>query len=45
MVELDAKGTRLLSRITRKSASVLKLETGKPVYAQIKGIAVLESFT
>ena len=43
MVELDAKGTRLLSRITSKSASILKLDTGKHVYAQIKGIAVLES--
>lgn len=45
MVELDANGTRLLSRITGKSASVLKLDIGKPVYAQIKGIAILESFS
>ena len=41
MVELDAKGTRLLSRITSKSASVLKLDIGKPIYAQVKGIAVI----
>lgn len=42
MVELDAKGTRLLSRITSKSASLLKLSKGKSVYAQIKGIAIVE---
>ena len=42
MVELDAKGTRLLSRITSKSASLLKLVKGKPIYAQVKGIAVIE---
>ena len=42
MVELDAKGTRLLSRITSKSASTLKLSIGKPIYAQVKGIAVIE---
>ncbi len=41
MVELDAKGTHLLSRITRKSASVLGLEPGKAVFAQVKGIAVV----
>lgn len=42
LVELDAKGTHLLSRITRKSVSVLGLEPGKVVYAQVKGIAVTE---
>ena len=42
MVELDAKGTRLLSRITSKSASILKLDTGKPIFAQVKGIAVID---
>ncbi len=42
MVELDAKGVRLLSRITRKSLSVLGLESGKQVFAQVKGTAVIE---
>lgn len=41
MVELDANGTRFLSRITRKSASVLNLQPGIPVFAQIKGTAVV----
>ena len=41
MVALDASGVRLLSRITRKSASMLALEVGKPVFAQVKGVAVL----
>lgn len=42
LIELDAKGTHLLSRITSKSANTLKLGTGKPIYAQVKGIAVIE---
>lgn len=42
MVELDAAGTHLLSRITRKSVSVLGLEPGKSVFAQVKGTAVIE---
>ena len=42
IVELDAQGTRLLSRITSKSVNALKLGAGKTVYAQIKGIAVIE---
>ncbi|MBR7069239.1 MAG: molybdenum ABC transporter ATP-binding protein [Oxalobacter sp.] len=41
MVELDAKGSHLLSRITRKSAVVLGLEPGKAVFAQVKGTAVI----
>lgn len=41
MVRLDAGGVSLLSRITRKSASQLNLICGQPVYAQIKGIALL----
>ncbi len=41
MVELDAGGTHLLSRITRKSAVVLGLEPGKAVFAQVKGTAVI----
>lgn len=41
MVGLDAGGTRLLCRITRKSASALGLEPGKSLFAQVKGVAVL----
>lgn len=42
LIELDAKGTRLLSRITSKSVNTLKLGIGKPIFAQVKGIAVIE---
>ena len=42
LVELDAKGTHLLSRITSKSVNTLKLDRGKPIFAQVKGIAVIE---
>lgn len=42
MVGLDANGTRLLARITSKSCMALDLAPGKPVYAQIKGIAILK---
>ncbi len=42
MVELDAKGTHFLSRITRKSAAVLALAPNTQVFAQIKGTAVVE---
>ena len=42
LIELDAKGTRLLSRITSKSVNTLKLDIGKPIFAQVKGIAVIE---
>lgn len=42
MVGLDAGGTRLLCRITKKSASTLELKPGKTLYAQVKGVAVLE---
>lgn len=41
MVGLDVGGTRMLSRITRKSAATLALEAGKSLYAQVKGVAVL----
>ena len=40
MVRLDAGGTPLLARITRKSQSRLGLKTGMPVYAQIKSVAL-----
>jgi len=41
MVGLDAGGVRLLSRVTRKSATSLHLEVGQKLYAQIKGVAIL----
>ncbi len=41
IVTLNAGGTTLLARITRKSAKTLRLAEGLPVFAQIKGIAVL----
>ena len=40
MVRLDAGGTPLLARITRKSQSRLGLEAGMQVYAQIKSVAL-----
>jgi len=39
-VRLDLKGTALLARITRKSASELGLRPGLPVYALIKSISI-----
>lgn len=42
MVGLDARGTRLLARITSKSCASMDLRPGKTVYAQIKGIAILK---
>ena len=41
LVQLDAGGTKLLSRITRKSADALKLAPGQQVYAQIKTAALV----
>ena len=42
MVSLQAGGTRLLARITQHSAKALQLQAGMPVYAQIKGMALLD---
>ncbi len=42
MVELDANGTRLLCRVTARSATTLELMPGKQVYAQIKAVAVVD---
>ncbi|WP_293778580.1 molybdenum ABC transporter ATP-binding protein [uncultured Oxalicibacterium sp.] len=42
MIGLDANGTRLLSRITRKSVAAMQLQIGSRVYAQIKGVAILK---
>lgn len=41
MVALDAGGSRLLARITQKSIDALNLQPGSPVFAQVKGVAVL----
>jgi molybdate transport system ATP-binding protein len=42
MVGLDAGGARLLARITRKSAALLRLRAGAAVHAQVKGVAIVE---
>ena len=41
MVCLDAGGSALLARITSRSANALRLEVGKPLFAQVKGVAIL----
>jgi molybdate transport system ATP-binding protein len=41
MVRLDAGGSPLLARITRKSADALALAVGQAVFAQVKGVAIL----
>ncbi|SDC47263.1 molybdate transport system ATP-binding protein [Paracidovorax valerianellae] len=41
MVALDAQGTPLLARVTQRSARALALAPGLPVFAQIKGVALL----
>jgi len=41
LVQLDLGGTRLLARVTRRSATLLGLQFGRTVFAQIKGAAVL----
>ena len=42
MVALDVQGTPLLARITRRSATHLGLTAGLRVFAQVKGVAVLD---
>ena len=41
MVALSAGGAALLARITLKSCDALRLQPGCPVFAQVKGVAVL----
>ncbi|MCG8425928.1 MAG: molybdenum ABC transporter ATP-binding protein [Chromatiales bacterium] len=41
MVRLLAGDTPILSRVTRKSATLLGLEKGKQVYVQVKSVALL----
>jgi len=42
LVALHAGDTPLLARVTRKSADALRLAPGQRVFAQIKGVAVLD---
>jgi len=42
LVALDAGGAALLARVTRKSARALALAPGRRVFAQVKGVAVLD---
>ena len=42
LVRLEAGGTPLLARITRKSCVHLQLAPGKPVYALIKSVALVD---
>src|SRR6218665_48107 len=42
MVALDVGPTRLLARVTQRSAQALALAPGQSVFAQIKGIAVID---
>jgi molybdate transport system ATP-binding protein len=41
LIQLDLGGTRLLARVTMRSAALLGIRPGQPVFAQIKGAAVL----
>jgi len=41
IVKLDAGGTAMLARITRRSYDQLGLDIGKPVWAQVKAVALL----
>lgn len=41
MVSLNAGGSTLLARITRKSVAALQLQPSSAVFAQVKGVAVL----
>ena len=41
IVKLDAGGTALLARITRRSYDQLQLAVGRPVWAQVKAAALL----
>lgn len=41
LVRLDASGTRLLARITRKSAHLLGVLPGAALYVQLKSVAIM----
>jgi molybdate transport system ATP-binding protein len=42
LVRLDLAGTRLLARITRKSAEALQLVPGRQVYVQVKAVSLVQ---
>jgi len=42
LVALDLQGTPLLARITQRSARTLQLAPGQRVFAQIKGVGILD---
>ncbi|MGY6214828.1 molybdenum ABC transporter ATP-binding protein [Methylolobus aquaticus] len=42
LVRLEANGSPLLARITRRSSHALGLAPGRPVWAQIKAVALLD---
>ena len=42
LVALDAAGTALLARITRRSCQQLALAVGDTVFAQVKGVALVD---
>ncbi|MFD1712270.1 molybdenum ABC transporter ATP-binding protein [Ottowia sp. GY511] len=42
LVALDVGGSTLLARVTRKSADALQLKPGQSLFAQLKGVAVLD---
>lgn len=41
----NGAGARIVARITRKSLEALSLEPGQPIFAQIKGVALIASRT
>ena len=41
LIKLDANGTLILARITKKSSVLLKLQVGILVYARVKSVALL----
>jgi molybdate transport system ATP-binding protein len=42
LARLDAGGSALLARLTKKSADLLQLATGQSIYAQLKSVALLD---
>ena len=43
LIKLDANGTIMLARVTRKSATALGLQPGTHVFAQVKTVALLSA--
>ncbi len=39
-VQVDAAGTPIIARVTRKAVAELQLQPGKPVFALIKAVAI-----